>query len=56
MADEAKDSIDRVKFNEVISTLGAISSRMKYAETLGLTYGGNRDLYQALGYKKELQY
>jgi len=29
---------------------------MKYAETLGQTYGGDRDLYQALGYKVELEY
>ncbi len=40
----------------IVKTLGAISQRMKYAETLGETYGGDRDLYQALGYKTNLEY
>ena len=44
------------KMNKMIQTLSVISSRMKYAESLGQTYGGSRDIYQALGYKKELTY
>ncbi len=44
------------RMNDMLQTLGTLSTRMKYAETLGQTYGGNRDLYQALGYKRELTY
>jgi hypothetical protein len=29
---------------------------MQFASQLGMTYGGKRDLYQVLGYKKELTY
>ena len=42
--------------DKMIQTLGVLSSRMKFAGALGETYGGDRDLYQALGYKKELEY
>ena len=33
-----------------------IQSRMNYSGVLGESYGGNRDLYQALGYDKKLTY
>lgn len=51
-----KKRVTNKQIKEVMQRLGALSSRMKFAETLGQTYGGNRDLYQALGYKKELTY
>lgn len=35
---------------------GALSGRMNLAGQLGLTYGGERDVYKALGYKKVLTY
>lgn len=47
---------DRVMMQQMLQTLGTVSTRMKYAETLGQSYGGDRDLYQALGYKRELTY
>jgi len=39
---------------EMLQTLEDLTSRMKLASSLGQQYGGNRDLYEALGYKKEL--
>lgn len=47
---------DKVMMQQMLQTLGTVSTRMKYAETLGQTYGGDRDLYQALGYKTNLTY
>lgn len=51
MADTEKKIMDRV-----FKTLSVVTKRMKYAAGLGETYGGDRDLYQALGYKIELLY
>lgn len=51
-----KKRISNKKLGEFVQRLNAVSQRMKYAETLGQTYGGDRDLYQALGYKRELRY
>jgi len=41
--------------NEDIQALSELSSRMKLASQLGMQYGGKRDLYEALGWKKQLQ-
>jgi len=40
-----------------LQALSAIVTRMQYASMLGLTqYGGDRDVYQALGYKEQLTF
>jgi hypothetical protein len=40
---------------EMIHALGSvISARSAYAQALGVSFGGDRDLYQVLGYKKTL--
>lgn len=39
-----------------INVLSALVTRMRFAQGLGETYGGDRDLYEALGYKSELYY
>jgi uncharacterized protein len=39
-----------LKTQRQIQTLSAIVARMQWATQLGLQYGGDRDLYQALGY------
>lgn len=51
-----KKRISNKKLHQAFQRLSAYTSRMKFAETLGQTYGGDRDLYQALGYTKELKY
>jgi len=39
-----------------IQTLSAVIGRAQLAAKLGSQYGGDRDIYQALGYKKELTF
>lgn len=39
-----------------LQTLSELISRANLATQLGLSYGGNRDLYKAFGYKKELTF
>lgn len=39
---------------EMLHTLEDLTQRMRLAAALGQQYGGNRDLYEALGYKKDL--
>ncbi len=48
-----KQDISLTNYNEL---LGKVSGRLMMASMLGLTYGGARDLYSALGYKKELTF
>jgi hypothetical protein len=47
---------DNSRMGKLLQTLGTVSSRMDMANQLGKSYGGDRDLSQALGYKKELTY
>lgn len=51
-----KKKISNLQFDNFVQRVNAVTQRMKYAETLGQTYGGDRKLYQALGYKLELEY
>ena len=46
----------RVPIQERIETLGALVNRVTLANKLGQQYGGDRDVYKALGYKQELAY
>lgn len=40
----------------LLQVLGAIASRSSIAARLGKSFGGDRDLYEALGYEKTLRY
>jgi hypothetical protein len=42
--------------NQEIASYSALVARMNLATKLGSSYGGDRDLYQALGYKKDLTF
>lgn len=42
--------------NNQMKVNSELLSRLALASQLGLTYSGKRDLYQALGYKKDLKY
>lgn len=39
---------------EQIKTMSMLTTRMAYAANLGVTYDGKRDLYEALGYSREI--
>jgi hypothetical protein len=40
----------------VLAILGALGDRLTFAGRAGLSYGGKRDIYEALGYPKTLQF
>src|SRR3972149_659060 len=40
----------------LLQVLGAVASRSSIASRLGYSFGGDRDLYDALGYTKQLRY
>jgi len=44
------------KTQEKLMTLGELIGRAKFAQSLGKEYGGDRDIYQALGYDKEITF
>ena len=39
-----------------IQTMSILMERAKYASQLGLQYGGDRKIYEALGYPKYINY
>ena len=39
-----------------IQTLGAIAARMQLAAKMGVQYGGDRKIYEALGYPLTITY
>jgi uncharacterized protein len=45
-----------VNQEQVLQTMSTMVSRMALSGSLGQTYGGARDLYQALGYPTEIRY
>ena len=42
--------------NTTVNLEGSTVSRARLANALGAQYGGDRNLYQALGYKTDLKY
>jgi len=46
-------NVDPIKIEQAFSVL---MSRAAYSQKLGMTYDDNRDLYEACGYTKDLQY
>jgi hypothetical protein len=48
--------LTELQLNEKLQTLSTLVTRAQLATRLGSQYDGNRDVYQALGYKKTLVY
>lgn len=44
----------RQELEQQLQTLSVLTSRLKLAGGLGLSFGGDRDIYETLGYKKKL--
>lgn len=52
-----KDNKDTIQtLRQKVNTLSTLVQRNNWATTLGMQYGTDRDLYQALGYPTELKY
>lgn len=50
------ESLTVAQATRLLEVLGAIASRSSIAARLGKSFGGDRDLYDALGYEKILRY
>lgn len=50
------EGISALQASRLLQVLGAIASRSSIAARLGQSFGGDRDLYEALGYTKTLRY
>ncbi len=50
-----RTSPSRKELEQQLQTLSVLTSRLKMASGLGLSFGGDRDLYETLGYKKSLR-
>ena len=50
-----KSAVDKKKMAEMVQFYSALVSRAQLAARLGLQYGNDREIYEALGYKTELK-
>ena len=55
-SDNGKASTELLEQMQRVQTMSALVSRMALSSRLGQSYGGDRNLYETLGYKTELTY